>query len=56
MSNFFDDLMASTQQMNATLVGERQPSREFTVDATEVKEGRHAGFAVSATLAESVAD
>lgn len=56
MSKFFDDLMASTQQMNAVLVGECQSSREFTIDAIEVKESRHAGITVPATLAEGSAD
>ena len=38
MSKFFDDLMESVQEMNEILRGERQPSREFTVDALQVKD------------------
>jgi hypothetical protein len=36
MSNFFDDLMESVQQMDEIHRGERQPSREFTVDPSHV--------------------
>jgi putative transcriptional regulator len=32
MSSFFDELMESVQQMDEIHRGERQPSREFTVD------------------------
>lgn len=42
MSKFFDELMDSVQEMNEILRGERQPSREFTVDALHVKEIRKA--------------
>jgi|GEM_PF-6605253 len=37
MSKFFDELMESVQQMNEILRGEREPSREFHVDALQVK-------------------
>jgi putative transcriptional regulator len=42
MSSFFDDLMESVQQMDEIHRGERQPSREFTVDALQVKAIRQA--------------
>ncbi|MGE8067236.1 NadS family protein [Pseudomonas sp. NPDC089569] len=42
MSKFFDELMESVQEMNEILRGERQPSREFTVHALQVKEIRKA--------------
>jgi putative transcriptional regulator len=42
MSRFFDELMESVQQMDEIVRGERQPSREFIVDALQVKEIRKA--------------
>lgn len=42
MSKFFDELMESVQEMNEILRGEREPSREFHVDAMQVKEIRKA--------------
>lgn len=42
MSNFFDDLLESVTQMDEIVRGERQPSREFTVDALQVKAIRQA--------------
>ncbi|AHL35112.1 Cro/Cl family transcriptional regulator [Pseudomonas brassicacearum] len=42
MSRFFDELMESVQQMDEIIRGERQPSREFIVDALQVKEIRKA--------------
>ncbi|MCF6763027.1 NadS family protein [Pseudomonas fragi] len=42
MSKFFDELMESVQQMDEIVRGERQPSREFHVDALQVKEIRKA--------------
>lgn len=42
MSKFFDELMESVQQMGEIVRGERQPSREFHVDALQVKEIRKA--------------
>ncbi len=38
MGKFFDELMESVQQMDEILRGERRPSREFHVDALQVKE------------------
>jgi putative transcriptional regulator len=37
MSKFFDELMESVQQMNEIIRGGREPSREFHVDALQVK-------------------
>lgn len=42
MGTFFDDLLESVQQMDEIQKGERQPSREFSVDALKVKEIRQA--------------
>jgi putative transcriptional regulator len=42
MSKFFDELMESVQQMDEIVRGERRPSREFQVDALQVKEIRKA--------------
>ena len=42
MSRLFDELMESVQEMNEVLRGEREPSREFHVDAMQVKEIRKA--------------
>lgn len=42
MSKFFDELMESVKQMDEIVRGERQPSREFHVDALQVKEIRKA--------------
>ena len=42
MSKFFDELMESVQQMDEIVRGERQPSREFIVDALQVKAIRKA--------------
>ncbi|KAB0505539.1 helix-turn-helix domain-containing protein [Pseudomonas moorei] len=42
MSKFFDELMESVQQMDEIVRGERRPSREFRVDALQVKEIRKA--------------
>ncbi|SDB18118.1 transcriptional regulator, XRE family [Pseudomonas sp. NFACC23-1] len=42
MSKFFDELMESVQQMDEIVRGECQPSREFIVDALQVKEIRKA--------------
>ena len=42
MSKFFDELMEGVGEMNEILRGEREPSREFHVDAMRVKEIRKA--------------
>ncbi|MGF6152407.1 hypothetical protein QFZ84_003398 [Pseudomonas fluorescens] len=43
MSMFFDELMKSAQQMDEIVRGERLPSREFHIDALQVKEIRKRG-------------
>ncbi|UKE49990.1 hypothetical protein KCU57_14870 [Xanthomonas translucens] len=40
MSKFFEALMESVQQMDEIVRGERAPSREFHVDAIQVKQVR----------------
>jgi len=40
MSSFFDELLESVQQMDEIVKGERAPSREFHIDAIQVKEIR----------------
>lgn len=42
MSTFFDELMESVKQMDEIVRGERQPSREFSIDAVQVKTIRKA--------------
>ncbi|CAG8866709.1 hypothetical protein PS627_02064 [Pseudomonas fluorescens] len=42
MNRFFDELMESVQQMDEIIQGERQPSREFVVDALQVRSIRKA--------------
>ncbi|SDQ43301.1 MULTISPECIES: NadS family protein [unclassified Pseudomonas] len=42
MSAFFDELMESVKQMDEIVRGERQPSREFSIDAVQVKTIRKA--------------
>ncbi len=42
MRKFFDELMESVQRMNEIISGEREPSREFHVDALQVNETRNA--------------
>ncbi|MBJ7372633.1 MAG: helix-turn-helix domain-containing protein [Pseudomonas sp.] len=42
MSKFFDELMESVQEMDEILRGEKKPSREFYVDALQVKQIRKA--------------
>ncbi|MHB1616032.1 MAG: NadS family protein [Metallibacterium sp.] len=37
MTTFFDDLMASVQQMDEIVRGERAPGREFHVAGTDVR-------------------
>ena len=54
MGNFFDDLMESVQQMDEIHRGERQPSREFTVNALQVKEIRKATGLTQARFAAMI--
>ncbi len=42
MSTFFDELLESVQQMDEIVEDKRAPSREFHVDAIQVKEIREA--------------
>ena len=42
MSKLFEELMESVQQMDEIVRGERQPSREFSVDAMQIKDIRKA--------------
>lgn len=42
MSAFFDELMESVKQMDEIVRGERQPSRESSIDAVQVKTIRKA--------------
>lgn len=42
MSRLFEELMESVHQMDDIVRGERQPSREFTIDAMQIKEIRKA--------------
>lgn len=42
MSQMFDELLESVQQMDEIVRGERSPSREFNIDALQVKEIRQA--------------
>lgn len=51
MSAFFDDLLESVQQMDEVVKGERAPSREFHVDAMQVKEIRKATGLTQANFA-----
>ena len=54
MSKFFDELMESVQQMDEIVRGERQPSREFIVDALQVKQIRKATGLTQAKFAAMI--
>lgn len=54
MSKFFEDLMESVQQMDEIVRGERQPSREFTIDALQVKGIRQSTGLSQARFAEMI--
>ena len=54
MSTFFDDLMESVQQMDEIHRGEHAPSREFSVDALQVKEIRKATGLTQARFARLI--
>lgn len=54
MSKFFDELMESVEQMDEIVRGERQPSREFTVDALHVKQIRQATGLTQARFADLI--
>lgn len=54
MSRLFDDLMESVQQMDEIHRGERQPSREFHMDAVQVKAIRKATGLTQAKFANMI--
>ncbi|MDG9928799.1 MULTISPECIES: NadS family protein [unclassified Pseudomonas] len=54
MGRFFDDLLESVQQMDEIQRGERHPSREFAVDALQVKEIRKATGLTQAKFAAMI--
>ncbi|QVM90377.1 helix-turn-helix domain-containing protein [Pseudomonas entomophila] len=37
MSRFFEELMQSVEQMDEIIQGQRQPSRQFEIDALQVR-------------------
>lgn len=53
-TNMFDNLMESVTQMDEIIRGERQPSREFHIDALAVKEIRRATGLSQAKFADIV--
>ncbi len=54
MSKLFNDLMTSVQQMDEVVRGERQPERQFTVDALKVREIRLATGLTQARFANAI--
>jgi len=54
MSKFFEELMESVQQMDEIVRGERAPSREFHVDAIQVKQVRAATGLSQAKFAQVI--
>lgn len=50
-NTLFDELMQSVEQMDSIVRGERKPSREFYVDATQIKSIRKATGLSQAKLA-----
>lgn len=52
MSNFFNELLESVQQMDEIIKGERLPSREFHLDALAVKEIRNTTGLTQSKFAE----
>lgn len=50
-SKLFEDLMQSVEQMDDIVRGERKPSREFYVDAAQIKSIREATGLSQARLA-----
>lgn len=53
-AKLFDRLLESMQQMDEIMRGERVPSREFHVDALQVKEIRKATGLTQAKFAEMI--
>lgn len=54
MSTFFDELLESVQQMDEITKGERNPSREFHVDALVVKDIRKATGLTQKSFAQRI--
>lgn len=54
MSRFFDELMESVLEMDAIIQGKQQPSRQFVVDALQVREIRKATGLSQARFAEMI--
>ncbi len=54
MSTFFDELLESVQQMDEITKGERNPSREFHVDALAVKDIRKATGLTQKSFAQRI--
>ncbi|QXH52583.1 helix-turn-helix domain-containing protein [Pseudomonas fakonensis] len=54
MSRFFDELMDSVVEMDETIQGKRQPSRQFVVDALQVRDIRKATGLSQVRFAEMI--
>lgn len=54
MSRFFDELMDSVVEMDEIIQGKRQPSRQFVVDALQVREIRKATGLSQVRFAEMI--
>ncbi|WP_369990000.1 NadS family protein [Pseudomonas xanthosomatis] len=54
MSRFFDELMNSVVEMDEIIQGKRQPSRQFVVDALQVREIRKATGLSQVRFAEMI--
>ncbi len=54
MNRFFDELMESVQQMDEIIHGKRQASRQFEVNAVQVKSIREATGLSQARFAEMI--
>lgn len=54
MSRLFDELMQSVVEMDEVIQGQRQPSRQFEIDALQVREIRKATGLSQARFAEMI--
>ena len=54
MNRFFEELMESVHQMDDIVQGERAPSREFKIDALQVRNIRRATGLSQARFAEMI--
>lgn len=54
MSRFFEELLESVQQMDDIVHGKRPPSREFEIDALQVRNIRKATGLSQARFAEMI--